>query len=103
MYDNFDGIDVSSLVEIPCDFVGVMGVPDTFLQQYNPDQFQIIGIGSGTLAKEIGVQKNYRGRTDIAYTINGVHKCPYSRILIRNLHPEEAKRPILSITQRNMV
>ncbi len=90
-YDNFDGIDVSSLVEIPSDFAGIMGVPDTFLYQYNPDQFQIIGIGSGALAKEIGVKKNYRGRTDIAYTIDGVHKCPYSRILIRNLHPEEAK------------
>lgn len=92
-YDNFDGIDVNSLSEIPSDFSGVMGVPDTFLQQYNPDQFQIIGIGSGTLAKEIGVKKNYRGRTDIAYTIDGVHKCPYSRILIKNLHPEEAKQP----------
>ena len=32
---------------------------------------------------DIGVKKNYRGRTDIAYTINGIHKCPYSRILIR--------------------
>lgn len=90
-YDNFDGIDVSTIAEIPSDFGGIMGVPDTFLQQYNPDQFQIIGIGSGILAKEIGVKKNYRGRTDIAYTIDGVHKCPYSRILIRNLHPEEAK------------
>lgn len=91
-YDNFDGIDVGSLVEIPCDFAGVMGVPDTFLYQYNPEQFQIIGIGSGTLAKEVGVKRNYRGRTDIAYTIDGVSKCPYSRILIRNLHPEEAKQ-----------
>lgn len=80
-YDNFDGIDVSSLAEIPGDFAGIMGVPDTFLHQYNPDQFQIIGIGSGTLAKEIGVKKNYRGRTDIAYTIDGVHKCPYSVFL----------------------
>lgn len=92
-YDNFDGIDVNSLAEIPCDFAGIMGVPDTFLYQYNPDQFQIIGIGSGSLAREIGVKKNYRGRTDIAYTVDGVHKCPYSRILIRNLHPEGVEQP----------
>lgn len=90
-YDNFEGIDVSSLTDIPSDYSGVMGVPDTFLSQYNPDQFEIIGIGSGTLAKEIGVQRNYRGRTDIAYTVNGEHKCPYSRILIRNKHPEAPK------------
>lgn len=91
-YDNFDAIEVKSVADIPCDYPGMMGVPDTFLNQYNPDQFQIIGIGSGTLAAEIGVKKNYRGRTDIAYTIDGVHKCPYSRILIKNLNPEEAKK-----------
>ena len=60
-----------------------MGVPDTFLGQYNPDEYELIGIGSGKLASSIGVTKNYRGRTDLAYTINGIHKCPYSRILIR--------------------
>ena len=90
-YENYDGIDVSQVVNIPCDYAGMMGVPDTFLNQYNPEQFEIIGIGSGGLAKEIGVQRNYRGRTDIAYTINGVHKCPYSRIIIRNKHPEPPK------------
>ena len=60
-----------------------MGVPDTFLDKYNPDQFEIIGIGSGDLAKQIGVKKNFRGRTDIAYTVDGKPKCPYSRIIIR--------------------
>ncbi len=60
-----------------------MGVPDTFLHQYNPDQFEIVGLGSGDLAKQIGVKKNYRGRTDVAYRIDGKDKCPYSRIIIR--------------------
>lgn len=83
IYDNFNAIDVGEVNDIPNDFDGVMGVPDTFLAQYNPDEFELIGIGSGNLAKQIGVTKNYRGRTDIAYTINGIHKCPYSRILIR--------------------
>lgn len=87
-YDNYDGIDVPNLNEIPCDYSGAMGVPDTFLSQYNPEQFEIIGIGSGALAKDAGVQRNYRGRTDLAYTKDGINKCPYSRILIRNRHPE---------------
>ncbi len=82
-YDNYDAIEVESLSDIPMDYDGVMGVPDTILGVFNPEQFELIGMGSGNLAKEIGVTKNYRGRTDIAYTKNGKHKCPYSRILIR--------------------
>lgn len=82
-YDNFDAIDVNKVTEIPCDYWGVMGVPDTFIDVYNPEQFEIIGISCGNLAKEIGITKNYRGRTDLAYTKNGKSVCPYSRILIR--------------------
>lgn len=87
-YDNFDGIDVGKVQDIPYDYDGVMGVPDTILGQLNPDQFEIIGLGSGDIAKQAGVKKNYRGRTDLAYTINGKSKCPYSRILIRNKNPK---------------
>ena len=47
VYDNYDAIEVSKVVEIPMDFDGVMGVPLTFLNQYNPDQFEILGL-SGT-------------------------------------------------------
>ena len=82
-YVNFDAIDVSATADIPEDWDGLMGVPDTFLHQYNPDQFEIVGLGSGDLAKQIGVKKNYRGRTDVAYRIDGKDKCPYSRIIIR--------------------
>lgn len=87
-YDNFDAIDVGRVQDIPSDWDGVMGVPDTILGQFNPEQFEILGLGSGDLAKQAGVGKNYRGRTDLAYTINGKSKCPYSRILIRNKHPK---------------
>lgn len=87
-YDNFDAIDVGELANIPCDWKGIMGVPDSILGNLNPDQFEIIGLGSGNLAKESGVTKNYRGRTDLAFTIDGKSKCPYSRILIRNKHPK---------------
>ena len=87
-YDNFDAIDVGKVQDIPFDYSGIMGVPDTILGQLNPEQFEIIGMGSGDLAKRVGVRKNYRGRTDLAYTKNGKSKCPYSRILIRNKHPQ---------------
>lgn len=87
-YDNYDAIDVGKVQDIPYNYDGVMGVPDTIIGQYNPDQFEIIGIGCGDLGKIVGVGKNYRGRTDLAYTKDGKHKCPYSRILIRNKHPQ---------------
>lgn len=87
-YDNYNAIDVGKVQDIPDDYGGVMGVPDTILGQLNPDQFEIIGLGSGDLAKQAGVKKNYRGRSDLAYTINGKSKCPYSRILIRNKNPK---------------
>ena len=82
-YDNLDAIDVGRRENIPEDWYGLMGVPDTFLAIYNPEQFELVGLGSGDLAKEVGVKKNFRGRTDIAYTVNGKPKCPYSRIIIR--------------------
>lgn len=87
-YDNFDAIDVGKTCEIPYDYTGIMGVPDTMLYAFNPEQFEIIGLGNGDLAKQIGIAKNYRGRTDLSFTKDGKHKCPYSRILIRNKHPQ---------------
>lgn len=82
-YDNFDAIDVPYIDAIPADYNGILGVPSTYLNRYNPDQFEVLGIGTGDSAKELGIQKNYRGRTDLAYTKNGVQSCPYGRILIR--------------------
>ncbi len=43
-YDNYDAIDISKTSEIPYDYDGEMGVPITFLDKYNPDQFEIVGI-----------------------------------------------------------
>lgn len=43
-YDNFDAIEVSKTEDIPDDYFGMMGVPVTFLDKYNPDQFEILGI-----------------------------------------------------------
>ena len=82
-YDNYNAIEVSKTGEIPCDYDGLMGVPDSFVDKFNPDQFEMIGIPFGNLGKSIGVRKNYRGRTDIAITKEGKSRCPYSRLIIR--------------------
>lgn len=66
-YDNYDAINVNKTSDIPCDYEGVMGVPITFLDKYNPDQFEII--------------KFRKGNDDKDLSINGY--CPYFRILIR--------------------
>ena len=83
-YINLNAIDIEQIVDIPCDYDGYIGVPDTILETYNPEQFKIVGLGTGNLAKEIGVEKNYRGRTDIYYIDdNGEPRCPYNRIIIK--------------------
>lgn len=66
-YDNYDAIEVSKVTEIPKDYGGVMGVPITFLDKYNPEQFEII--------------KFRKGNDDKDLCVNG--KCPYFRILIK--------------------
>ena len=46
-YINYDAIEVSKTDFIPADYDGIMGVPITFMDKYNPEQFEIIGIGNG--------------------------------------------------------
>ncbi|MBQ9564851.1 MAG: hypothetical protein IJU98_04615 [Synergistaceae bacterium] len=72
-YDNYDAIEVSKTTDIPCDYDGVMGVPITFLDKYNPEQFEIIGLDRYTVPQEFLVG----GRV----AING--KSKYARLLIR--------------------
>ena len=58
-YDNYDAIEIGKTSDIPCDYPGVMGVPITFLDKYNPDQFEIItlGIGEGNFTPTKKYQK----------------------------------------------
>lgn len=89
-YNNFDGIDVASANEVPCDWYGNMGVPINFLEKHCSDQFEIVGLGEGNLAKEIGVQKNHRGRSDLEYPLpDGGYKRPNARIVIRRRKKDE--------------
>ena len=46
-YDNYDAINVDVTKDIPYDYEGVMGVPITFMDKYNPDQFEVLGLTSG--------------------------------------------------------
>ena len=69
-YDNYDAIEVSKTVNIPCDYDGLMGVPITFLDKYNPDQFEILGLDDHRV--------EWRGRGP---DLNG--KALYRRIIIR--------------------
>ena len=65
-----------------------MGVPITILDRFNPEELELVGIGSGTMGASIGITKNYRGRTDLAYTDErNQKKCPFSRVIIRNRNP----------------
>ena len=96
-YDNYDAIEVSKTSDIPCDYVGVMGVPITFLDKYNPDQFEIIGMakrgaGDPALKSHVYTKDEYDNYSDLNATptlwVNGVLKNTYPRILICNKHPE---------------
>ena len=66
-YDNYEAINVNATNDIPIDYDGIMGVPITFLDKYNPDQFEIIRFRKGNDEKDL--------------CVNG--KCPYFRILIK--------------------
>jgi len=78
-YDNYDAINVNVTKDIPDDYKGFMGVPITFLDKYNPDQFELLGImNTGEENKGIRHKGTPHGRP----LVNGVEK--YLRILIKN-------------------
>jgi hypothetical protein len=101
-YDNYNAINVDVTKSIPIDYKGFMGVPITFLDKYNPDQFEIIGLGQGNLYRELtpkGLSQKFvddyykDGNTGLIkenhpilayYDINGKPVIPYMRIIIKN-------------------
>ncbi len=97
-YDNYDAINVNKTSDIPCDYDGIMGVPLTFMDKYNPDQFEIIWQAErstyANASKEILERVKFDpsiksgGGLGVA-VLNG--KTVYTRILIRNKHPEQPK------------
>ena len=114
-YFNYDGIDVNKTSDIPGDYKGYMGVPITFLDKYNPEQFKIIGNGTTIDKKYIHtvtenkktIQYIDKETNEVKWTFpysvnerkigNGLRierdgkpaESPYSRIIIENLDLKE--------------
>jgi hypothetical protein len=106
-YDNYDAIEVSRVADIPEDWQGVMGVPITFLDKYNPDQFEIVGNdddglpATKTYGRKVKVVNGVRSRSntgalrcvlkaesfgpgtyfDVGYPVKGT----YRRVFIRRI------------------
>lgn len=94
-YVNYDAIEVSSVACIPCDYAGEMGVPITFLDKYNPEQFELVGI-SRELVRTVSddVRKNgaYPQVGRFYLNLGGPkYKKVYERLVIKNRHPEPSK------------
>lgn len=107
-YYNYEGIDVNAVSDIPIDYDGEMGVPDTFLGNYNAEQFELIGFSSEVPKTKEHI--SYKERDLITYEVDGKvvwstkysvperkagnslrlddngqpGKLPYSRIIIRH-------------------
>lgn len=99
-YDNYDAINVDRVADIPVDYKGVMGVPITFLDKYNPDEFEIVGMDLNDSVEKLGIKEIgnewvelYRKQGgkghitasmhSLVYTHNGKAVSLYRRILIR--------------------
>ena len=108
-YDNYDAINVDRVADIPVDYDGVMGVPITFLDKYNPDQFEIVGItkiwfGAATQIYPVQTQVSPDGKRSEVTKLNdgaalqisgpikktyyvikeNFYKQAYARLLVRN-------------------
>lgn len=113
-YDNFDAIEVGSTSDIPYNYSGMMGVPITYLDKYNPEQMEIMGItqswfkmASRIYPEQIQIDKNGKesrvtklndgSAIKLANPLIGktyykvgdeLFMKTYARILIRNKHPQ---------------
>ena len=85
-YDNYDAINVDETKNIPKDWEGAMGVPISFLDKYNPDQFEILDCNDIRLSHSVPL-KEHGLIKDKDSAICGKPK--YVRILVRNKSPEK--------------
>lgn len=92
-YDNYDAVNICKTIDIPCDYDGYMGVPITFLDKYNPNQFEIIWQACGntrasapsSVLKELQYKPHPEDRGGCG-VVNG--KRQYARVIIRNKNPK---------------
>ena len=92
-YSNYDAIEVGKTKDIPSDWPGEMGVPITFLDKHNPDQFEILGSSRelGRPMSAVAESGTYTQGGPRFYLPNGdgTHRRLYDRLVIRNRKPEE--------------
>lgn len=96
-YENFDAINCNKVSDIPEDYFGFIGVPITFIDKYNPSQFEIVGLGISNSGIEAGVKpykpehKKYRKEIqkrgavdgDLYMMKDGIVEVPYARVIIK--------------------
>ena len=80
-YDNYDAINVDKTNDIPMDYDGVMGVPITFLDKYNPEQFEIVGLSASAGYDREIVGLDFLGVKDARPLI--ANKVKFARIFIK--------------------
>lgn len=94
-YVNYDAIEVAKTSDIPCDYDGEMGVPITFMDKYNPEQFEIIGISRElvrTLSEDVRKNGAYPQIGRFYLDVGAEkYKKVYERLVIRNKRPELPK------------
>lgn len=95
-YANYDAIEVPTYKEIPSDFSGAMGVPITFLDKYNPKQFEILGSSMtlGVPMSQVAKKGSYLQGGPRFYIANGdgSYRRMYDRIVIRHRQPTHPPR-----------
>lgn len=84
-YDNYDAIEVPETKGIPSDYGGTMGVPISFLDKYNPVQFEILDINPHFYSL---VDQGFPKPKQLSLKSHGATKDPYARILIRHRNPD---------------
>ncbi|GAB3409283.1 hypothetical protein HNQ93_004420 [Hymenobacter luteus] len=95
-YDNYDAINVDKVTDIPYDYPGAMGVPITFLDKHNPDQFELLGItdrdDNSGLKSKVYTANDARNFADLnrrgVIIVNGEYKQTFVRLFIRNRNPQ---------------
>jgi len=106
-FENYNAINVNKTGDIPIDYEGIMGVPITFMDKYNPDQFEILGMCENedlyglktkvyTTAEckqayyaKFGKNGTYDLNASGVILKDGIREKVYQRILIRNKKPQK--------------
>ena len=86
-YDHYDAVNVNKTADIPCDYGGVMGVPITFLDKYNPGQFEIVAFfkdsdGRGFVYPVLNYEQNVKACSQFVHVERERERTPV-RLIFR--------------------